>query len=337
MMTAEPRQEASPGVERLADDAWLLRIPLADHSVNHANVYALRAERKILLIDCGWSSTGCRVALQAMLGTFGATIADVSHVLLTHSHADHCGLAGDLQREAGSTIFMHPADAAQLHDRFVDHHQLRIQNDAWISAIGAPEAASRVSISQQEELRSRFAPMVPDILVDSGWTIEHGRFKVSAIHTPGHTPGHLCFLESTEQVLFTGDTVMPRINYSAAFRPFGDADPLARHEESLRLLLQQDARRGLPGHQEVYHDPAGRIHQLLNHQERRSGQVLDMVGSAPDTAWQLASRVSRRRPWTELPVKAQLSAAGEMMAYLIRLGNSGVIAEDPMTHSWRRA
>ncbi len=331
-----PRSDI-PDIERIATDIWVFRIPLDGHSIDHANVYALRAERKVLLVDCSWSSPPCRDRLQQMLETIGASTADVSHVLLTHAHVDHCGLAGYLKDAAGSKVVMHAADAAQLRPRYVDQDLLWTETDHWATTIGAPDAAREVALAQQEDFRARFSPMQPDVLAPGGWTIEHGRFRISAIHTPGHTPGHLCFFESTEGLLFTGDTVMPRINYSASYRPFGDPDPLTAQEKSLRSLLEQGARLGLPGHQETFAEPAGRIRQLLELHERRSNQVLDMVAKVPATAWQLSADVPRRRSWADLPMASRLSATGEMMAHLVRLAATGSVIQDPETYSWSRS
>jgi glyoxylase-like metal-dependent hydrolase (beta-lactamase superfamily II) len=328
---------SSHGAVAVAEDVWHFRMPLVGHSIGHVNVYALRAEGRILLIDCGWRLPGCLERLEAMLAQVGAELADVSQVLLTHVHADHAGLAGELRRRTGASIGMHAADARQVHCRYIEQTEYKAETEAWATAVGAPQDARDVARAQLVDFKERFAPVEADLLIDSGSVIEHGRFRLTVTHTPGHTPGHLCFFESTKQLLFTGDTVMPRINYGATHRPLGCADPLSAWEASLRLLLDQPARLALPGHQEIFSDPDVRIHRLLQHHERRSSELLNLLAGSPATAWELSARVPRRRVWGDLPVPARLSAVGETMAHLVRLANTGAVDHESETRRWRCA
>ena len=48
----------------------------------------------------------------------GFSLSQVTRVLLTHVHADHSGMAGMLQREAGAKVGMHELDARQFTSRF---------------------------------------------------------------------------------------------------------------------------------------------------------------------------------------------------------------------------
>jgi glyoxylase-like metal-dependent hydrolase (beta-lactamase superfamily II) len=50
-------------------------------------------------------------------------------------------------------------------------------------------------------------PSPPEILLNDGDTVSFGNVKLKVLHTPGHTPGSLCFL--TGQYLISGDTLFP--------------------------------------------------------------------------------------------------------------------------------
>jgi len=50
-------------------------------------------------------------------------------------------------------------------------------------------------------------PHVPDFTIYDGDTLSVGKLNITAIHTPGHTPGSTCFL--INNLLFTGDTLFP--------------------------------------------------------------------------------------------------------------------------------
>lgn len=49
----------------------------------------------------------------------------------------------------------------------------------------------------------------PDLLIVDQQTLNFGSLSLRAIHTPGHTPGSTCFVDSSGRHLFTGDTLFP--------------------------------------------------------------------------------------------------------------------------------
>lgn len=55
------------------------------------------------------------------------------------------------------------------------------------------------------------AEMLPsyDLLLQDNAVLEVGRLRVHTIHTPGHTPGSMCFLVEGAPLLFSGDTLFP--------------------------------------------------------------------------------------------------------------------------------
>jgi glyoxylase-like metal-dependent hydrolase (beta-lactamase superfamily II) len=67
------------------------------------------------------------------------------------------------------------------------------------SALGVPVAA--------HPLDSGRLPSSPDILLNDGDTVSFGNIELKVLHTPGHTPGSVCFL--TGQYLISGDTIFP--------------------------------------------------------------------------------------------------------------------------------
>ena len=63
-----------------------------------------------------------------------------------------------------------------------------------------------------------------------------GGRELVALHTPGHTPGHLCFYERTTGTLFSGDHVLSFINTSPGLRPHSTADPVGDYLGSFDRL-----------------------------------------------------------------------------------------------------
>lgn len=103
-------------------------------------------------------------------------------LLVTHGHIDHCGGAGTVARRWSVAAYVHPDDDfLTLHPA----QQLR-------RLFGAPIPGDFEPPERYEDL-------------EGGQILEMAGFRLEVRHTPGHTPGHCCFLLESEGVLFSGD------------------------------------------------------------------------------------------------------------------------------------
>lgn len=166
-------------------------------------------EGPLAVIDPGPDDPAHGEALVAAIGT-----APVSHVLITHTHKDHCGGARDFASRVGAPVFgggAHPGLGEE-------------------GATAVEEGADR-----------RFRP---DGVLKDGETVRGRGWTIEAVATPGHLSNHLCFALREEKTLFTGDHVMGW-STSVIAPPEGDmGDYLA----SLEKLLARDDARYLPTH-----------------------------------------------------------------------------------------
>jgi len=305
---------------------WRLPVPLPGHGIGRVNCYVLEDEGRLLLIDTGYAVDEGRAALQAMLQRIGHGVDRLDRILVTHLHADHCGLAAWLQGKAGATVAMHPADAARLRDRYVQQAPVRAATAAWLDEVGAPEAGRDLAQRQVTRWSQQFDDLGQVEAIEDGQVVEHGSFRLEAIHTPGHTPGHLCFFEKRTRTMFTGDTVLPRITYSPTYRPFPSTDPIAQYRSSLARLARYPTQLALPGHQDPFKGLGARIADLDRHHRRRSDHVRAAALAGGPTAWEIASELPRSRPWSAVRPAGQLSAVGEVYAYLIALQRVGAVS-----------
>ena len=78
----------------------------------------------------------------------------------------------------------------------------------------------------------------PDIVVRDGEEIDVGRWRFTAVHTPGHTSNHTCFALREESTLFTGDHVM---GWSTTVITPPDGDMRAYCASLEKLLRRDDA------------------------------------------------------------------------------------------------
>ncbi len=142
----------------------------------------------------------------------------VHAVVNTHAHYDHLGAVVPVVEEYGVPFHLHPDDADLL----------RRANFYRVLFLG--EDSIRI-------------PAV-DVELADGDTLRFGALEVSVVHTPGHTPGSVCFEIAGE--LFTGDTVMAK-QLGRTDLPGGDRDLLL---SSVHLLAERypTGTRLHPGH-----------------------------------------------------------------------------------------
>ncbi len=323
------RRRELPPVEQLRTDLWSIPVPIPHGGLRYVSVYALALDGGGLgLVDTGWQSSAAWDALRSGLAEIGGDVADVRGVLVTHMHFDHLGLAGRVREASGAWVAMHPADAA-----IVGSPQLRDPAAAvaaevgFLVTLGAPpaEAAADVGSPEQFERFSRMA--APDRLLEDGEVADLPGWTMRARHTPGHTPGHLCFSEERTGLFFAGDHVLPRISPNISTTLQGDEDPLRDFLASLIAVADVEPTEVLPAHEWRFRGLAERTRQLAVHHEHRLAELLAAVGTHPDsTPWELAAYLTWSRPWDQYERRMRIFAVTETDAHLRLLVSRGLVA-----------
>jgi len=144
-----------------------------------ARCYWLDAGERVAIIDPGMKTGLNRVARE--LREAGRSPYEVTDILLTHYDIDHTGAAAEWQRRTGARAWIGAADAAILTGAVPATTPLR-------------QVTSRIA---RAELPGNLR------LLDGDAELWPG---LSALHTPGHTPGHHSFRAG--RVLFAGDTAV---------------------------------------------------------------------------------------------------------------------------------
>jgi glyoxylase-like metal-dependent hydrolase (beta-lactamase superfamily II) len=314
-----------PPVERVRPGLWSIPVPLPI-VLRYVLVYAFETNRGVYIVDAGWNTDDAFDALGAGLVEAGFGIADVRGVMVTHIHPDHYGLAGRIRESSGAWIALHPADAALIHDRYEEPEDLLERMGAWLRRLGAP--AEEVETLRNASMPAR--PFVeyaqPDMLLRDGQRPDIPGWELTAVWTPGHSPGHLCFWEPANRLMLTGDCVLPRITPNVNLNPQTGDDPLGDYLRSLERLGTYDGE-GLPAHEWRFGSLRDRTRELQEHHEQRFREVVAAIRDGYTTAWEITPRMEWSRPWDDVDKFTRRAAIGEALAHLRTLEVRGVVRE----------
>ncbi len=217
--------------------------------------------------------------LDALLrATTGET---VSHILITHTHSDHCGLARAFAARTGAPILA-----------FGPHPVGDKQDDAPALDEGADYS------------------FAPDILLRDGDLIEGSGWKIEAVWTPGHLSNHLCFALPAENALFTGDHMMGWATTVVA-PPDGD---MTAYIESLEKLLTRDDAIYFPTHGAPIETPHRFVRAVRTHRLMRDAQIVEQLKKGRSGIKEIVTAM-----YADIDPRLHGAAALNVLAHLIRL------------------
>jgi glyoxylase-like metal-dependent hydrolase (beta-lactamase superfamily II) len=169
----------------------------------------------------------------------------------------------------------------------------------------------------------------PDILFDDGDRPKVPGWDLTAIWTPGHSPGHLCFYEGSQRLMLTGDHVLPRITPNIPYHPQAGSDPLGDYLGSLDKVATYRTEEVLPAHEHRFVGLSSRVDELKAHHEARFKEVIEAIDDGVTTAWDIAAQMHWSRPWDRIEGFMRRAAVGETMAHLQALQVRGLLRELP--------
>lgn len=158
----------------------------------------------------------------------------------TNSYIITCRLTGD------SVLIDAPAEAAEILKRLKETNPRYIlithNHMDHLGALFELKSKLRIPVAVHP-LDAKNLPSTPEILLNDGDTVSFGKITLRVLHTPGHTPGSLCFL--TDKYLISGDTIFP----GGPGRTKSPAD-LRQIVESItsKLFVLPDNTQIYPGH-----------------------------------------------------------------------------------------
>lgn len=210
----------------------------------HTSCYAI-GDRELVLVDPASPYQDEQQALDRQIADWAAQGRVVVSIWLTHHHGDHVSDAQRLAGRLGVPIAAHEATAERL--------------------------AGRVRV--ERTLRDG------DVLVLAG----EPRCSLRVVFTPGHAPGHLCFLEEQSGALVAGDMVAG----VGAILIEPTQGSMSAYLASLARMKALAPRLLLPAHGPVITEPAAKLDEYVTHRlwrERRVVEALAQLGAATSAA-----------------------------------------------------
>lgn len=330
-----------PPVEQVRPGLWSIPVPIPHNPLRYVSVHAFALDGGgIGLLDTGWESDEGWAALTGGLSSIGAAVADVHGVLVSHLHFDHLGLANRVREASGAWIAMHPADADAVARLTTAGARVMVATEVeFLVGLGADRADAVSDVGPPERMEGFTRMAVPDRLLEDGEHADFPGWRMRAVHTPGHTPGHLCFAEEDGRLFFSGDHVLPRISPNISTSRGGLADPLRDYLDSLAGVRDLDPDEVLPGHEWRFRGLSSRVDALTAHHEHRLTELLDAIRAHPgSTPWDLAAHLTWSRPWEQYERRMRIFAVTETDAHLRLLASRGlVISSGGQVPTWTLA
>jgi glyoxylase-like metal-dependent hydrolase (beta-lactamase superfamily II) len=285
-----------------------------------ANAYLIFGESHAALVDTGWVRGGDWAHIRMLLDRASVDPASLLTAIVTHSHRDHLGHGPSLQAAWGTPILMHPLE--ETTGLWADREHID-ELRKWLAGHGVPAGYLDRSIAALTATTRTGVEHGP--LPDKG-AVKVGSSTWQALHTPGHSPGHICLFREADGVLISGDHLLEEVSPNVSALPFEPSDPLGDYLRALRRVGSLRPSLVLPGHGEPFTDVDGLVARQEVHHAQRLTSVLTALSHGPRSAFEVAVAIpwtERRRRFGELVGAHRFLAFGETIAHLELLSGRG--------------
>jgi glyoxylase-like metal-dependent hydrolase (beta-lactamase superfamily II) len=302
---------------------WRLRLPLPFPGVPHCNAWAVASEGGVVLFDTGMHEPASMDELERAMAMCGLAVEQVTLIVCTHAHLDHCGQAGAIMERAGCELMMHP-NHAHLRRMMEDPEALLMRQLEVARQSGVPDEALRRYAAGRNSGRTDLFPVPePDRPLTEGVQVPTHLGDWRVYETPGHAPSHVCLFQPERRLLISGDHVLGRVSlyFDYGYTP----DPVGEYLHSLDVVEPLDARLCLAGHGRTFADVRAHIRASRALVHSRLAAVREAIAREPLSAFEVVPHVYGRA-LSEVNAHWLLS---KVLCYLQHLEQRGAAARIP--------
>jgi glyoxylase-like metal-dependent hydrolase (beta-lactamase superfamily II) len=277
-----------------------------------------------VLVDCGLNTPGSRAALGDALAQWGLGFGDLAKLIVTHTHVDHAGLAGEFAA-LGVPVWVSGVAAPWLLDliprraRHMDFLLGLLRE--WGFAEGEVEAVGNYYAG----ITPLYAPIPPAGVrvfpVDG--EIEMGGLAWRVVYAPGHSNRQVCFYQPGTRQLIGGDMLLPK----APSPEIEQALEGAARQRGLPQLLESyahfralDAAVTYPGHGEVITDHRALIDRQVARIGKRKRKLRTLIERGEGRIPALLQKMYRY-----MPVRARFGGLPMLIGYVDVLEGEGAV------------
>lgn len=309
-------------IQEVLPNIFLLPIPLPMSPLKVLNSYLIRGADRSLLIDTGFNRRECKEALFSYLSELDIDIDSID-LFITHMHNDHCGLAFEIASD-NSIVYCNSIDMEIILSTLAGNRVQELGKKLFEH--GYPE----IDLNLASDLirRDISEKSHPSTDIKDEDVLHYGGYELICLTTPGHTPGHCCLYEPTNQILFGGDLLLSDITPNIGVSIYL-GDDLGQYIMSLERINKLDIQMVLPGHRSIIKNYKDRISEILMHHEYRMKEILQFIGNTSKDAFQVAGLITwdSKSPWNELPMYQKWFATAEVIAHLEHMALIGLISK----------
>lgn len=308
-----------PNLEQVRDGLFCYGVPQPGTLPHYALSYLLLdAKGAVHVIDAGWDSDDNWQRFTTTLESLGKAATDVASVSITHLHPDHLGMAARIRAASGAPVAIHKADQSGIVELSTPPAESKVlsQLERW----GVP-ADRQPEVLEAFHRRSSWKSFTADRFLSDGDCLDIPGHAVRVLHTPGHTSGHLAFIDDLHGVAYLGDLLLPNQFPGIGLGGTPEGNPIDDYLSSLAAVAKLDDTaldelEALPGHAYRFRGIATRCAETAAHHEARTAEVAavtEVAAASPAalSVWELASELSWTAGWPNLKGLALLSALSQ--------------------------
>lgn len=259
-----------------------------DEIVSRVHCYLIEiSDRKYVLVDSGWVNSSSDL-IDAIRNELGEEIA-IERLLITHLHPDHFGGSKAIIESYSSKVSYHRKETLHLSYYYDVLTKGMTAAADWLGFPTDVLETVRVTIAASRSMLPE-----PDSYLVAGETIRARSGFWHIVHTPGHSPGHVCLHRPSDGTLISGDHILPGETPNVAYYPVPQYHALRFYLASLAEVKRLAPNIALPGHGNVIRDVPQRVETIsVHHQERLQEVLRGLRGGARSVA-----EVTRSVEWS---------------------------------------
>jgi len=233
-------------------------------------------DKEVFLIDAGYPTPQSIDCILDAWSKLGSP--KVRAILVTHAHLDHMGGLSAIEEKTRAPVWTHRLEAEFFGEMF-----------------------------PQERV---------DRTLEECETLEADGVRLHVLHLPGHTEGHLAFLEENTRSLFTGDLVLGE-GYAIIVPPRGN---MVNYMDSLRRMAKLDIERILPGHGPAVGNGREKIEEYITHRVLREIQILRLLSGGEKSIPEMAEEI-----YSDMTPVLRQAGRLQILAHLIKMEGEGLV------------